>query len=245
MKCKRCQAMNVRGTLTCWACGVRLGRSWRDRRSLYRPEAMRHYRSAAVAIDSHRAWLDGLVLLSTILFGVLLAYFLIDVLPRSRTGAAVTVAAPASPISRISRLNPISMFFPSLEVRAAVPTGQAQEVKGVVAQAAGPRRSKSEGGQAASAGSEFLVATMVVDNQSKQSFSYNLTDFQVRDSKARVHTAENIRGAGWLSSGTIEPGQRVQGTVAFLIPEGDAQPQLTFTSNPLRTILRWDVTPAQ
>jgi len=202
---------------------------------------MRHYRSSAAAIDAHRTWLDGVVLICTVLFGLVLGSFLVDVLPRGGTGAKVRLSGATAQSSRLGRLNPLSMLFPSLEVRAAVPIGQSQEVKSIVTQAASPRRSKAEGGREASGGSEFLAATVVIDNQSKQTFSYNLSDFQMRDSKARVHNAENIRGAGWLSSGTIEPGQHVQGTVAFLLPEGDAQPQLTFTSNPLRTVLRWDV----
>src|SRR5438093_2355082 len=97
MKCKRCQAVNVRGAQTCWACGVSLGRSGRNRRSGYRPEAMRYYESNSITIGAHRAWLDGLVLISTIMFGLLLGYFLVDVLPRSGAGTTVraTGAAPA------------------------------------------------------------------------------------------------------------------------------------------------------
>jgi hypothetical protein len=203
---------------------------------------MRYYQTATVASGAHRFWLDGLVLISTVMFGLLLGYFILDVLPRSGAAAAASTARAAAPkTSRFSFTNPLAIFFPSLTTLPAVPIGQAQQVNGIVAQAVSPRRSHAEGGREANSGTEFMSLTVVLDNQGKQAFSYNLSDFEVRDSKGRMHTAENLRGTGWLSGGTIDPGQRVQGAVVFLIPEGDAGPQVTFTSSPLRAILRWDV----
>ena len=231
MKCKRCNAMNPRGSRSCWACGVNL-RKGRTRLAAFKPEAMRFYNTSSVAIGDHHAWVDGLVLLSTIMFGLMLGYFLLDILPKSVAGAAA--ARPTFTLPSV-----LSFLSPSTEVRPPVPFGGAQEVQGVVAQAADPRRTKSEGGRQATAGNDFLAVTLVVDNQGKQPLSYNLSDLKVRDAKGRSHTAENIRGAGWLSGGTLEPGQRVQGAVAFLIPEGDPQPQLSFSPSPLRTTLRW------
>ena len=215
-------------------------RGGRDKRSAFQPEAMRYYQTSSVALGAHRAWLDGLVLVSTIMFGLLLGYFLLDILPHS--GAPGTISA-ASTGPRFNLANPLALFAPAPEMLAAVPFGQAQEAKGIVAQAVEPRRSKDEGGRAASAGTQFVAATMVIDNQGKTPLSYSLDDLQMRDSKGRVHKAESIRGAGWLSGGTIAPGQHVQGTVAFLVPEGDAQPQLTFTPPAMRVMLRWDVPP--
>src|SRR5919197_4211426 len=103
MKCRRCQAVNARGALTCWACGVRLGRSRRSRMPAYRPEAMRYFQSNSVAIGAHRMWLDGLVLISTVMFGLLLGYFLVDVLPRSGASATARAAGVASAGSRFGQ----------------------------------------------------------------------------------------------------------------------------------------------
>lgn len=241
MKCKRCQAVNPRGARSCWACGVRLTRSDPSRKAAFRPEAMRYYRTSALTVGGHHAWLDGIVLLSTILFGLLLGYFIVDIVPRSGAGTAVQAATTSPRRGGFSLTNPISFLLPSPEVRAAVRVGSAQEVNGIVSQVADARRSKTEDGRNAPAGSEFLTTTVVVDNQSKQSFTYNLSDFQVRDSKGRMHSAEGVRGGGWLSGGTIDPGQHVQGAVTFLVPEGDTSPQVNFTSKPLRVVLRWDV----
>src|SRR5687767_7824874 len=78
MKCWHCEAQNTRDSSTCWACGIKLNRAAR-RAPSFRPEAMRHYSSASVAVERHRSWLDGLVLLSTVLFGVLLGHFVANV----------------------------------------------------------------------------------------------------------------------------------------------------------------------
>ena len=236
MKCVRCRAANPRDAVNCWACGVRLLRRGTARnRAAFRPEAMRHYSSTSVAIEQHRFWLDGLVLISTVLFGLLLGYFLVDALPGTR-------AEFRRPIS-FSLKNPLAIFSPAPVVLDAVPFGQAQAVRGVVSQAVNSRRTRGEGGRQAAGGKEFLATIVVIDNQSKESLTYELSDWQVRDSKGRIIPVESIRGAGWLSSGTVGAGQTVQGTIAFLVPEGDAKLQLSFAPAALRSVLRWDVPP--
>jgi hypothetical protein len=56
---------------------------------------MRFYSSSSAAIGEHKVWLDGLVLLSTILFGFLLIYFLADVLPNTEPTAMMSNALGA------------------------------------------------------------------------------------------------------------------------------------------------------
>lgn len=96
MKCVRCRAENPRHSTACWACGIRLHHSGGARKSVgLRPEAMRFYSASSSAVREHHAWLDGLVLVSTILFGFLLVYFLADVLPASEPAGVVSNALGA------------------------------------------------------------------------------------------------------------------------------------------------------
>ena len=106
MKCWRCQARNARGVTYCWACGVRLRRSGGARPGgRFRPEALRYFSTASTPLERHRAWLDSLVLVCTVLFGLLLAYFITDVLP---AGASPRTVADAVAVS----LGDASRFLP-------------------------------------------------------------------------------------------------------------------------------------
>jgi hypothetical protein len=120
--------------------------------------------------------------------------------------------------------------------------GEAQELNGVVTQVAQVRRTKAEAGREAPAGQQVLTATVVVDNQGARPLAYNLNDWKVRDSRGRTITPQSINAQGWLSSGRIEPGQKVQGAVSFNIPETEAAPQITFSPSALGALLRWDAT---
>jgi hypothetical protein len=232
MKCWHCSATNPRQNSSCWACGVQLNRSVRRSQS-FQPEAMRHYTTASVAIEQHRTWIDGLVLLSTILFGVLLGHFVANVLPTSSPLERWNAAMATGPLGFI---NPNARALP---LRAV---GEAQELNGVVTQVANVRRAKAEAGREAPAGQLLLTAPVVVDNQSARPLAYNLNDWKVRDSRGRSVTPQSINTQGWLSSGRIEPGQKVQGAVSFAIPETEAAPQITFAPAALGALLRWDAT---
>jgi hypothetical protein len=232
MKCRQCGAQNLREANTCWACGIQLMRKqgFRDRRA-FRPEAMRHYSAGTAALTTHRTWLDGIVLVCTILFGLLLGSFAADVLPGGN---------PAGRITAMLDNTPLSFLTAPSRTLALQPMGAAQEVNGVVVQVASSRRSAAEAGRDAPAGTQLLTATVVIDNQGKQALPYALADWKVRDSRGRVIQAQAINSAGWLSSGRVAPGQQVQGSVTFAIPEGDASPQVTFSPRALGSLFRWD-----
>jgi len=232
MKCTQCGAQNLREAGTCWACGIQLMRrqGFRDRRA-FRPEAMRHYSAGTAALTTHRAWLDGIVLVCTILFGLLLGSFAADVLPSG------------SPVSRMTSMldnTPLSFLTAPSRTLPLQALGEAQVVNGVVVQVANARRSATEAGKDAPAGMQLLTATVVIDNQGKQALPYALGDWKVRDSRGRTIQAQTINSAGWLSSGRVAPGQQVQGSVTFAVPEGDAAPQVTFSPRALGALLRWD-----
>ena len=236
MKCWHCEAHNLRHSATCWACGVQLNRRPRrapGRVQTFRPEAMRHYTTASVAVEQHRTWIDGLVLLSTILFGVLLGHFVANVVPSSSPLERWNAALAAGPLGFI---NPNARALPVRSI------GDAQELNGVVAQVAQVRRTNGEAGREAPAGQQFLTATVVVDNQSARPLAYNLNDWKVRDSRGRTTTPQTINTQGWLSSGRIEPGQKVQGAVTFAIADTEAAPQVTFSPAALGALMRWDAT---
>jgi hypothetical protein len=229
MKCWHCEAQNSRDSSTCWACGIKLNRAAR-RAPSFRPEAMRHYSSASVAVERHRSWLDGLVLLSTVMFGLLLGHFVANVLP---------TANPMDRINAVMAAGPLGFINPNIRALPVRSVGEAQSLNGVVTQVAQVRRSASEAGRQASAGTQFLTATVVVDNQSARPLAYNLNDWKVRDSRGRTATPQPISGAGWLASGRVAPGQSVTGAVTFAVPEGDLA-QVTFSPSALGALLRWD-----
>ena len=231
MKCRRCRAENAPYSSSCWACGVRLSRAGAGQKGVgLRPEAMQYYHALASA--PHRAWLDGLVLLSTVLFGLLLGYFVAEVIPGA--GAARGAASP-----RFDLRNPFGLVTRTYRTLPVRPAGEAQEMRGVVIQVAEPRWSLIEGGREAPAGSRFLVVTAAIDNQGRQPFTYALGDWRVRDARGRGLAAEALRGPGWLSGGRVEPGQQVTATIAFLVPESDHAVLVTFSPAAFRSVLRW------
>jgi hypothetical protein len=195
---------------------------------------MRYFSTASPPLERHRAWLDGLVLVCTVLFGLLLAYFITDVLPAGASPRTVADAVAVS-LGDASRFLPLGP--PALPPR---PVGAAQQVKGFVIQVAAVGHSPAEGGREAPRGSQFLTATVVMDNQGRQPISYSLADWKARDPRGRAHAAEPLRGAGWLSSGQVGPGQQVQAAVAFVVPETESTFQITFAPSGLGALLRWD-----
>jgi hypothetical protein len=236
MKCWHCEAKNLRHSSTCWACGVHLSRRAPARdRMAFAPDAMRHYTSATVAMRNHRTWVDGIVLVSTVLFGLLLGYFVAEVLPNSapREGARETFMASLSN-------GPFSFFAPSARALPLKKVGEAQAVNGVVTQVAQVRAAKAEAGREAPAGTRFVTATVVIDNQSGRPLAYNLNDWKLRDSRGRTVAAQAVSNPGWLSSGRVTPGQNVQGAVTFAVPEGESALQITFAPSAPWHRARWD-----
>lgn len=201
------------------------------RRGGYAPEAMRYYTSAAASLRHHRTWLDGLVLLSTVLFGLLLGYFVSDVFPRSLPGERAFGAL---------RQSPLAFLAPEPRALPVQPVGTAQELKGIVTQVAQVRRSKAEAGVEAGSGNQLITALVVIDNQSRQSLVYSLNDWKVRDSRGRSYTPKVINSAGWLSSGRVGAGQQVLGSITFVVPEGEADANVTFAPSGLGALLRWN-----
>jgi hypothetical protein len=218
---------------------------------------MRHYSAVPASVIRHQPWIDGLVLLSTGLFGLLLAFFVLDVLPAG--------GSPGALLSSLGRIpNPLARLAPPPAQLAPQPVGVPQAARGVVAQVVEPRWTASAGGLAAPAGTAFLVLGVVIDNQGTQPIAYGLEDWQVLDSGGRATEAQPLRGAGWLSAGRVDPGQRVQGTIAFTVPQGgaplpqgdaplpqggaplpqgDAPQQVRFSAPALRAVMRWDGLP--
>jgi hypothetical protein len=197
---------------------------------------MRHYSAVPASVIRHQPWIDGLVLLSTGLFGLLLAFFVLDVLPAG--------GSPGALLSSLGRIpNPLARLAPPPAQLAPQPVGVPQAARGVVAQLVEPRWTASAGGLAAPAGTAFLVLGVVIDNQGTQPIAYGLEDWQVLDSGGRANEAQPLRGAGWLSAGRVDPGQRVQGTIAFAVPQGDAPQQVRFSAPALRAVMRWDGLP--
>jgi Domain of unknown function (DUF4352) len=234
MKCRRCLAPNPRDALSCWACGVRLQEFYAARRPRsFRPDAMRHYSAAPASVIRHQAWVDGLVLLSTVLFALLAAYFVLDVLPTGGSPATLLAALGRAPDAVTCLLTPPAVL-------PAQPAGTAQQARGVVTQVADVRLSATEGGREAGAGAQFLVVTAIIDNQGSQPIAYDLSDWTVVDGSGRAHDPEQLRGAGWLSAGRVDPGQRVQGALAFAVPQGEASHQVQFGPAGLRAVMRWD-----
>jgi hypothetical protein len=199
------------------------------------PEAMRHYSAAPAAVVRRQPWIDGLVLLSTVLFGVLISSFILGVLPSGGSPKDVLASFTTIP-------NPLERFLPAAVLLPAQPVGSAQDARSVVAQVAEPRRSAAEAGREPGSGQEFLVVTAVVDNQGSQPFAYDLSDWKVFDSEGRAHEPVDLRNAaGWLSAGRVDAGQSVRGALAFAVPQGDPDLEVRFGPRSLRTIMRWDL----
>jgi hypothetical protein len=231
MKCWHCDARNLRHSSTCWACGVQLRQRSQRSGPTYRPETMRHFTAGLAAMQQHRTWLDGLVLLTTLLFGILLGYVAVEVIPNAASGGMNVAAAFSS--------GPLGFLRPPRTLPLQ-PLGVAHEVNGVVTQVAEVRRSGVEAGQAAGAGRQFVTATVVIDNQEGAPLSYDLSDWSARDSRGRSIPAQAITRAGWLSGGRVAPGQQVLGAVSFLVPEGERALQITFSPRAFGAVVRWD-----
>jgi hypothetical protein len=229
-KCWRCEAHNAPDTSRCWACGVQLARA-AGRKGGYKPEVMRYYSSVPTALQRHRTWFDGLVLLSTVLFGLFLGHFVSDVVPHS---------LPGERAFNVVRQSPLSFLAPEPRALPVQTLGVAQELRGVVMQVAEVRRARTEAGVEAGSGREFITALVVIDNQGSQPLVYSLNDWKVRDLRGRTITPKVISGAGWLSSGRVAPGQQVLGSISFVVPENESPVQITFTPSGLGALVRWD-----
>lgn len=194
---------------------------------------MRHYSAAPAAVIQHRPWIDGLVLLCTLSFGLLVGYFIIEVLPAG--------GSPQTLLASVMRLPPpFNRLTAATAVPPVQPLGNTQEARGVVTQVVDPHRASIEGGREAGAGLEFLTVTVIIDNQGRQPIAYDLADWTVLDPGGQVREAERFRGSGWLGTGRLDPGRSARGRLAFVVPQGDAVQQVRFNATSLRAVFRWD-----
>jgi hypothetical protein len=200
------------------------------------PDAMRHYSTTSAAVARHQPWVDAAVLVSTLLFGLLLALFVLEVAPTAGSPRAI-LASAFGPQGLIASLIPPP---PALPLQ---PVGTAQSAQDVVAQVVEPRRSGAEGGREAGPGREFVVVTAVVENQSRRPISFSLEDWKIVDASGRPRSAEAIRGAGWLSGARVDPGMNVRGALAFAVAQGEGALEIRFTAPALQAMMRWDATP--
>lgn len=241
-KCWHCEASNQRESATCWACGVTLGRKGRGpvgHETSYDSEAMRHFSAATSAFTSHRVWLDGLVLVCTILFGLVLGNFFVNTMPATLPGRSGTT----NPLN-LMRSGPLAMFLPQPKALPVQPVGAAEQTQHIVAQVAQVHRSDAEAGAHPASGSNFLTALVVIDNQGTSPLSYSVSDWKLRDSHGRTHSPRGIDNAGWLSSGRVGAHQQVQGQLTFDVPADETDFQITFEPSGLGALMRWDTSTA-
>lgn len=79
------------------------------------------------------------------------------------------------------------------------------------------------------AGKEFVVVTVEIANNGKDSLSYNTFDFKMQDTNG-VQQSESIMAlsTGKLNSGSLAPGGKVTGKLAYEVPAGDSGLKLLF-----------------
>ncbi len=94
-------------------------------------------------------------------------------------------------------------------------------------------RNYSTGNQFAQpeSGNEFVVVSVTIVNNSKDSMSYNSFDFKLQDSSG-VQKTESFMALsdGKLNSGSLAAGGKVTGKLAYEVPAGDAGLKLLFSN---------------
>jgi hypothetical protein len=78
-------------------------------------------------------------------------------------------------------------------------------------------------------GKEFVVVTVEITNNSQETLSYNTFDFKMQDSNG-VQQSESLTALsdGKLNSGSLAPGGKVTGKLAYEVPSGDKGLKLLF-----------------
>lgn len=80
-------------------------------------------------------------------------------------------------------------------------------------------------------GKEFVLVTVEVTNNSKNSMDYNTFEFKLQDSNGvQQNESFTALSEGKLNSGSLAPGGKVTGKLAFEVPKGDAGLKLLYQS---------------
>ena len=80
-------------------------------------------------------------------------------------------------------------------------------------------------------GKEFVLVTVEVTNNSKNSMDYNTFEFKLQDSNGvQQNESFTALSEGKLNSGSLAPGGKVTGKLAFEVPKDDARLKLLYQS---------------
>lgn len=84
-------------------------------------------------------------------------------------------------------------------------------------------------------GSEYVIVTVKIENKSAEKISYNSFDWKMENSNGQETdtTFTTIDSDTTLSSGDLNPGGTVEGTLAFEEPKGDQGLKLNYYDNSL------------
>jgi len=80
-------------------------------------------------------------------------------------------------------------------------------------------------------GKEFVLVTVEITNNGKSAMDYNTFEFKLQDSNG-VQQSESYTALseGKLNSGSLAPGGKVTGKLAYEVPQGDAGLKLLYQS---------------
>jgi hypothetical protein len=83
-------------------------------------------------------------------------------------------------------------------------------------------------------GNEFVLVTVTIQNNSKSDLMYSTFNFQLQDSNGVKHNeAITALTEGRLNTGTLAPGGKITGKLAYEVPQGDTGLKLVFESGSL------------
>jgi hypothetical protein len=108
----------------------------------------------------------------------------------------------------------------------AAPIGQPVEVAGLTATVTEVARQASFG-DAADAG--YIVASVSVVNDSRGTKEYHRLHFRLRKPDGSSINRTPIAGVNQLGNGELEPGERVEGQLIFMVEQAAGQFAITFT----------------
>lgn len=80
-------------------------------------------------------------------------------------------------------------------------------------------------------GKEFVLVTVEIANNSKSSMDYNTFEFKLQDSNGvQLNESFTALSEGKLNSGSLAPGGKVTGKLAYEVPKDDAGLKLLYQS---------------
>lgn len=78
-------------------------------------------------------------------------------------------------------------------------------------------------------GKEFVLVTVEITNSGKSAMDYNTYDFKLQDSNGvQQNESFTALSEGKLNSGSLAPGGKVSGKLAYEVPKGDAGLKLIY-----------------